>query len=435
MREVTVAPELCTAANTVAGSDVLASLLKADAIPMSALRERYEPLLELVRVLIGVVPNCDKYLEIWPPAFRTYNILVPNFLNLPFGIFGIGGAPKEVVGLGMYVSSRIAECPYCSAHTCSFALRRGASPETVAQALVGGEGFTERELATIAVARSLAKVPSELSNEQKQKLEENFNSIETEWAVLGVALMGFLNKFMDAMSVELESSTVAETTETLGANWNSGKSGRDLNASVFGTRPPKADSIWTRLSVIRYAPAALRLDKKWLSDVPGAWPEVGDFLKKFSGHDFPVLSRLQNRRAIKAVAAVLRENLDSETTVMYLEKKALAGVVFATIVGNKSLADEIRIIGRHTGLSDAQLDSAEAFAVDSAKQWKGENQQDQAMMLLARAISPSPAAVTASVVDACRDSQLSSEAIVELVTWVSVLQMLHRLSSYFDAAR
>jgi len=126
MKEVTVAPELCTAANTVAGSDVLASLLKADAIPMSALRERYEPLLELVRVLIGVVPNCDKYLEIWPPAFRTYNILVPNFLNLPFGIFGIGGAPKEVVGLGMYVSSRIAECPYCSAHTCSFALRRGA---------------------------------------------------------------------------------------------------------------------------------------------------------------------------------------------------------------------------------------------------------------------------------------------------------------------
>ncbi len=89
-------------------------------------------------MLIGVVPNCGTYLEIWPPAFHTYNILVPNFLNLPFSVFGFGGAPKDSVGLGMYVSSRAAECPYCSAHTCSFALRRGASPEKVAQALVGG---------------------------------------------------------------------------------------------------------------------------------------------------------------------------------------------------------------------------------------------------------------------------------------------------------
>ncbi len=136
----------------LASSDVLATLLQDDVVPMSTLHNRYGPLLELVRVLIGVVPNCDTYLEIWPPAFRTYNILVPNFLNLPFSIFGMGGAPKDIVGLGMYVSSRSAECPYCSAHTCSFALRRGASPEKVAQALVGGDQFSAKELATIAVA-------------------------------------------------------------------------------------------------------------------------------------------------------------------------------------------------------------------------------------------------------------------------------------------
>lgn len=103
---------------------------------MATLHQRYDALLRLVQVLIGVVPNCDAYLEIWPPAFRTYNIMVPNLLNLPLLIFGIGGAPKHIVGLGLYVSSMTAECPYCSAHTCSFALRRGASAQTVAQALV-----------------------------------------------------------------------------------------------------------------------------------------------------------------------------------------------------------------------------------------------------------------------------------------------------------
>ena len=78
--------------------DTLASLLHRDAVAWPTLHDRYGPLLELVRVIIGVVPNCDRYLEIWPPAFRTYNLLVPNLLNLPFTILGFGSAPKEIVG-------------------------------------------------------------------------------------------------------------------------------------------------------------------------------------------------------------------------------------------------------------------------------------------------------------------------------------------------
>src|SRR5258706_6751586 len=100
---------------------MLVELLKADAVPVATLHARYGSLLVLVRKLIGVVPNCDPYLEIWPPAFRTYNVMVPNFLNLPFVIWGMG-APRDLLGLALYASSRTAECAYCSAHTCSFAL-------------------------------------------------------------------------------------------------------------------------------------------------------------------------------------------------------------------------------------------------------------------------------------------------------------------------
>jgi hypothetical protein len=37
-----------------------------------------------MRKLLGVVPNFDPYREIWPPAFRTYNVMAPNLLQLTF---------------------------------------------------------------------------------------------------------------------------------------------------------------------------------------------------------------------------------------------------------------------------------------------------------------------------------------------------------------
>src|SRR4030095_14233062 len=129
---------------------MLVELLERDAVRFETLHARYGALLELVRTLIGVVPNCDRYLEIWPPAFRTYNVMVPNFLNLPFTLFGLGASPRELLGLGMYVASRAAECPYCSAHCCSFALRRGTPQEKIDQALAPGSTvFTAQERASI----------------------------------------------------------------------------------------------------------------------------------------------------------------------------------------------------------------------------------------------------------------------------------------------
>ena len=48
---------------------------------------------------------------------------------------------------------------------------------------------------------------------------------------------------------------------------------------------------------------------------------------------------------------------------------------------------------------------------------------------LARALSPSPVAVDAAVVEACRE--LAPAAIVEVVTLIALLQLLHRLESYY----
>ena len=78
-------------------------LLTPALVPMPQLEAKYGPVLGLVKVLLGVVPNCDAALEIWPPAFVAYNVMVPNLLNLPFLLWGVGAAaPASIVGLALY---------------------------------------------------------------------------------------------------------------------------------------------------------------------------------------------------------------------------------------------------------------------------------------------------------------------------------------------
>lgn len=399
------------------GDQTLVALLREEMVAWETLEERYGALLKLVEILLGVVPNCDRYLEIWPPGFRTYNVMVPNFLNLPAPIFGVGGAPGDVVGLGMYVSSRVAECSYCTAHSCSFALRRGASADKVAQALIGGAAdFSRGELATIAVARSLGRVPCELTVAERDELVDVFGAARAEWIVLGVVMMGFLNKFMNAIGVELEQPIYAEVSQTLGSEWSAGGAGAALDAAAPAKPPPPADGLATKLRVLPLLPTALRLDARWQRGVPRKWPQVGTYLRERTGHDFPVLARLRHRRAIRAIAFMLRENLNAESTVIGLDTKIRCGLVFADVVADEALAADVRELAAAHGVDPDQTSADPRLP---------------AALLLARAASPSPAEIDTDVVSACRESGLAPAAIVELVTWLAVLQMLHRLSCFY----
>jgi hypothetical protein len=181
--------------------------------------------------------------------------------------------------------------------------------------------------------------------------------------------------------------------------------GQHLKGTVLAGDPPGADSLGARLSVIRYAPRALRLDRMWTAGVPDRWPAVGELLRQRTGHSFPVLSRLRHRRAIRAIATMIRDNLGE--SVIGRDEKLAAGLIYAQTVGNPSLAEELRALGAR-------------------------ELPDSPTQILARAISPSPAAVDRSVLESSR--AIPPAGIVELVTFVSVLQMLHRLSSFYPAA-
>jgi len=377
----------------------LAELLEDDAVPLEILSARYGAVLELVRKLLGVIPNCDSYLEIWPPAFRTYNVMVPNLLNLPFLVWGFG-APRSSVGLAMYVSSRTAGCMYCSAHACTFALRRGATVDEVASALEQQPRLSQADRAAVAVARAMATVPATVDDQLVGELAERFSPSDTEWIVLAIAMMGWLNKAMDGLGVPLEEPTVAEVTAVISASgWTPGK---HLNQVVTPTTQPNADALATRLSLIRHAPKAISLDKEWTRGVPDRWPAVGEYLRQETGHDFPVLSHLRHRRAIRAIATMIRDNLAE--TVIGREEKLAAGLAYAQVVGSASLERDLRALG------------ADELA-------------DTPVLALARAISPSPAQIDEAALAAAKT--IPPAGIVELVSLIALLQLLNRLSSFF----
>lgn len=400
----------------------LSKALQGAAVDVATLQRRYGPQLAIGRKVLGVVPNCHAYLEIWPVGLRSYNLLVPNFLNLPFLLFGLG-PPKATVGLAMYSASRAAGCAYCAAHSCAFALRRGADEDHVARVASqrlpqGDAGSAERS--ALAVAEALASVPSSLTEVQRTALRRSFSRSDAEWIVLAVAMMGFLNKFMDAMGIPLEESMLATAQKVIGpAGWTPGKHGAASNADPATARP-RPDRPVDLLSLLPVLPAVIYRDKRWTSGVPHSWPAAGAYLRNRTGHDFPILSQLTHGRAIRALATILADNTDADRSNLGLRVKHLAGLVYATTVEDEALANSARVLARHAGATSAQLSGNR----------DGIGKQADAALVLTQAAASSPARITPDLV-AATTAELSPPAIIELMVWISVMQILHRLQAFY----
>lgn len=424
----------------------LALSLRPEAVDFSRLSREYGPLLKIVRLLIGVVPNCDSYLAIWPTGFRTYNLLVPNLLNLPFSVWGFG-PPAVTLGLALCAASRAAQCAYCTAHTCSFTLRRGSAPAKLAGTL------TPAESAAVAVAEALAHVPCDLTRAQREELLRHFSAADAERIVLGIAMIGFLNKFMDAVGIDLEEASYEEVSAILlPTGWTPGKhriGSEQPEDPALRARPGGRDTLFTKLAILRYLPAAIRLDRSWMRGIPSRWPAVGASLKAATGHDFPLLAKIRSRRAVRAIAAVLRDNLAAPESKLGLRVKALAGLVYASVVGNETLAGEARLLASRTSppVDEKTLEEIARFASEPGESgtrdgMAGALARLQALpgidgeaalaLLLAKAVSPSPAALSAPLIARASEG-LSPQAQIELVVWIAVQQMLHRLGSFLEA--
>lgn len=412
----------------------LAEHLDSDIIPIEDLHEDYGPFLGLVEVLIGVVPDCDSYLEIWPPGFRTYNMCVPNFLNLPNSVVGRGEL-KAHMGLAMYISSRTAGCPYCAAHTGSYALRRGAS-----KGAIDGSNRTEVEDAIVALAVGMASEPSAWDRDCVEELGQYLSASDIEWIAMSVGMMGFLNKFMDAITVPLEIEAINDVAALIEPDgWELGKAGWRNGAveRVNSKVPVDSASVYGR--VIRHGPKAAIIERSWTKHLPSTAPELRAYLRNERNVDVPVLSRLHNDKPITGLAAMFDQNLDPATTQVGLDDKAIAGLIYASMVDDGSLIKMNSSIALANGVSEATIDAAIAAGADPSyllhsdaeRPRVGDGEHTDAVVKLAHAIAPSPAAVTDELAAATAE-RLSSAEIIEVAVWVSVMQLVHRITRFYS---
>ncbi|MGD1900511.1 MAG: carboxymuconolactone decarboxylase family protein [Phormidesmis sp.] len=440
--------------------NTLAQQLSPASVDFFELHQNYSPMLNLVKELIGVIPNCDPILEIWPVGFRTYNLIVPNFLNLPLSLFG-GKPDKALLGLAMYVASDTAQCAYCTAHCCSFALRRGLSPTALntddnshspKEKSLKEKGSKEK--AVIDLAKGLSSIPANVPIHVIATLKQHFSTAQMEQLALAVAMMGFLNKFMDALGTELEASAISDVSRLLTPlGWSPGKhaTAEQLSSVSPQSVSPQSieqDSFRTYLRVLRQAPSALLLERQWTKVIPGDRVRSQTYLQGTIGYHFPLVKQIGPSRVIRALTTILRDNCDRKNTVIGIEVKALCGLVFASVVDNKHLQEEAIALTKlfNPDLSEKTLQTAIQLAtwpvptqenqcqqqLAHLMEVTGGSQQLAAALILTRAMAHSPSKIAGAILTDI-SPLLSPKAIVELTVWISIQQLMHRLERYYAA--
>lgn len=404
----------------------LARAIASAAVDRTVLMERHGPLIELARRLLGVEAFCYPFLEIWPTSLRTYNLLVPNFVDVPFSLLGFGPS-MGLRGTGMYAASLVAQCMYCSAHSCVVAQRGQANRGTLARIQDDDAGETPGERALLAVARGMASVPSSVRAEDVRALDEAYGRSDADWLAHAIAMMGFLNKMMDTMGFDLEQAIIDENGDLApSSGWTPGR--HDV---VEDGRPRVADAgspkrmVW---SMLRFMPAAISTDKRWTKGIPTKADRATALLQEISGYDFPMLSGIRQGRVVRALTTMLRDNLVADDSVLGMQSKHLAGLHYVSGLQNPAFLDGARVLARHAGLCDTAIEAA----VDGRVEDTEGSPALEASFALASAAAPSPAKITTELVDTVTTG-LEPAQLIELMTWFSLLSLLNRVDAFQQA--
>jgi alkylhydroperoxidase family enzyme len=248
------------------------------------------------------------------------------------------------------------------------------------------------------------------------------------------------------MGVELEQDAINDTAELLSkTGWIPGKH-VDGNYRITGSGMPQRDNLFTYLRVIRHAPGAVLWEKKWTKGVPSKNADATKYLEQHTGYSFPVLRPIKQGRVVRTLTASLRDNLDKEITVTGLKIKMYAGYIFSALTWNNVLTSEIENLSAQLApeLTKEKFDLLDEISqmyiptdsdacekvIVSFQQQLSLSEKDAAVILLAVAASHSPAQVNDAIIETIM-KYMEPAGIVEIVVWLSVLQLLNRMSSYY----
>lgn len=276
--------------------------------------------------------------------------------------------------------------------------------------------------------------------------------------VVFIVLRGY-KQFVDCCGCNLEEANYELAGDFLSSlGWQAGKhliarpadrlqeleKKKNAKGSVY------ADTILANLASAPHIPAVLLWERKVTARVPNSYPAAGTWLLDRVGYHFPLLGKLRHGRTIKALCTVLRDNMDPRECNVSPCTKALMGIIFAVNAKNKTLAEDMKRCASHSGphLLPQTCDIVSRFALedidfiapsitlsDTVLREAGADLTlaDRRVLLLAKAGSTSPSTI-GPVVLGGMETMFSPSALIEMLVWLGVCQMLHRFYAFYDLA-
>lgn len=136
----------------------------------------------------------------------------------------VTSALKRLIG---YVSSNVAGCRYCQAHTIRAAERYGAEQEQLEHVweFRTHPAFSEAERAALEFALVASQVPNGVDGPVMEALRAHWDDGEIVEILGVVALFGYLNRWNDSMGTVMEQGAVESGEQWLAGptDWTVGK--------------------------------------------------------------------------------------------------------------------------------------------------------------------------------------------------------------------
>lgn len=235
---------------------------------------------------------------------------------------------------------------------------------------------------------------------------------------------------MDVIGIELEQEAINDVTNVLKeTTWETGKHFDGESKIKDNGRYLKKDSLLTYLKVFRQAPGAIRLENQWLKGTPKNNEKIHESLKEHTGHDFPILKKFNRVKLKRVMATALRENFTETNTNIGLRSKIICGVIFSVIIENTYLKDHLLILAENNKIK-INPEFLKAIVESPVNDFDFDKQslskQETVAFAFTLQASNSPANIDESITKEVI-THLTPASIVELTTWLSILQALHRL--------
>ncbi len=179
-----------------------------------------EALVKFYNETLGFCPNSVKTMYHRPAIAKAFIEMNKTVME------NKGRVTSDLKRLVGYLSSRVAGCKYCQAHTIRAAERYGAPADKLENIweFRTHPAFSKAERAALEFALQASAQPGEVDEKTRERLRKYWDAGEIVELLGVISLFGYLNRWNDSAATELEGHARESAEKWLEKdNWSAGK--------------------------------------------------------------------------------------------------------------------------------------------------------------------------------------------------------------------